>query len=109
MDNKLKCYEVALAFDHTLAPDEKRALPCRVLRQNRGLGVVAPNLEEALRLARELVEGEGKENVEIHQARLLHVVDVVCPIWTEQMIQQVRADAAAMGEELGWDLERAAS
>ena len=76
MTDSLKCYEVGLSFDYTRPADEKR-VECRIIRQNRGVGVVAPDLEEALRLARKLMELEGKENIEIYQVRLMCRVNAI--------------------------------
>lgn len=73
----MHCYEIALSYSYTAGPDEQRALPSRIIRANKGLGVVARNLEEALRLARMVMEADGKEEVEIYQARLLHRVDII--------------------------------
>ena len=73
----MNCYEVALSYSYTVGPDEQRALPCRILRANKSLGVVARNLEGALRLARMVMEVDGKDEVEIYQARLLHRVDII--------------------------------
>jgi len=99
MSDSLKCYEVVLSFDYTRPADEKR-VECRIIRQNRGVGVVAPDLEEALRLARDVMEAEGKQNIEIYQARMLHVVDAIFQRWTSAEIDKMHWDAIELGKQL---------
>jgi hypothetical protein len=98
MTDSLKCYEVSLSFDYTLPANDKR-VECRIIRQNRNVGVVAPDLEEALRLARELMESEGKQNIEIYQARLMCRVDMIFQRWTKEEIDQLYRDAENMKEK----------
>ena len=99
MADSLKCYEVGLSFDYTLPANDKR-VECRIIRQNRGVGVVAPDLEEALRLARELLEAEGMQNIEIYQARMLHVVDAIFQCWTREEIEQIHRGTDELVKQL---------